>query len=194
MVYDTEVYSNTGGQASKATPTGAVAQFAASGKRIRKKELGLMQSMYGYVYVAQIAMGANQNQTIKALKEAEEYDGPSLIIAYSPCVNHGIRSGMGKAQAQQKKAVEAGYWSLYRYDPRLKAEGKNPFQLDSKEPTASFQDFLNSEVRYTSLKRSFPEEAEVLFAQSEADAKEVYKTYKRLASVDFSQEDKEEEK
>ncbi len=194
MVYDTEVYSNTGGQASKATPTGAVAQFAASGKRIRKKELGLMQSMYGYVYVAQIAMGANQNQTIKALKEAEEYDGPSLIIAYSPCVNHGIRSGMGKAQAQQKRAVEAGYWSLYRFDPRLKAEGKNPFQLDSKEPTASFQDFLNSEVRYTSLKRSFPEEAEVLFAQSEADAKDVYKTYKRLASVDFSQEDKEEEK
>ena len=192
MVYDTQVYSNTGGQASKATPTGAVAQFAASGKRIRKKELGLMQSMYGYVYVAQIAMGANQNQTIKAIKEAESYDGPSLIIAYSPCVNHGIRSGMGKAQAQQKRAVEAGYWALYRYDPRLKAEGKNPFQLDSKEPTASFQDFLNSEVRYTSLKRSFPEEAEVLFAQSEEDAREVYKTYKRLASVDFSTEDKED--
>ena len=193
MVFDTEVYSNTGGQSSKATPTGAVAQFATSGKRIRKKELGLMQSVYGYVYVASIAMGANQNQTIRAIKEAESYDGPSLIIAYAPCINHGIRSGMGKAQEQQKRAVKAGYWTLYRYDPRLKAEGKNPFVIDSKEPTESYQEFINSEVRYTSLKRSFPEEAEILFAQAEEDAKETYDLYKKLASIDYSDSDSEEE-
>ncbi|MDO5755003.1 MAG: pyruvate:ferredoxin (flavodoxin) oxidoreductase [Tissierellia bacterium] len=191
LVFDTEVYSNTGGQASKATPTAAVAQFAAAGKRVRKKDLGLMASNYGYVYVAQIAMGANQNQTLKAIREAESYDGPSLIIAYSPCINHGIRTGMGKSQAQEKRAVEAGYWHLYRYDPRREEEGKNPFILDSKEPKASFQDFINSEVRYTSLKRSFPEEAEILFAEAERDAKERYNKYVRLANMDYST-DKEE--
>lgn len=192
MVFDTEVYSNTGGQASKSTPTAAVAQFAASGKRIRKKDLGLMAASYGYVYVAQIAMGANQNQTLKALKEAESYDGPSLIIAYAPCINHGIRQGMGKSQAQEKKAVEAGYWHLYRFDPRLEAEGKNPFVLDSKAPTASFQDFISSEVRYTSLKRSFPEEAEILFAEAEKDAKARYQSYLRMANMDWNTDKVEE--
>ena len=181
LVFDTEVYSNTGGQSSKSTPRAAVAQFAASGKRIKKKDLGMMAASYGYVYVAQIAMGANQNQTIKAIREAEAYDGPSLIIAYSPCINHGIRIGMGKTQEQEKRAVAAGYWHLYRFDPRLKDEGKNPFQLDSKEPSESFQDFINSEVRYTSLKRTFPEEAEILFVKAEEDAKERYEGYKRLA-------------
>ena len=171
---DTEVYSNTGGQSSKGTPTAAVAKFASAGKRIRKKDLGLMATTYGYVYVAQIAMGANQNQTIKAIREAEAYPGPSLIIAYSPCINHGIKTGMGTSQAQQKKAVEAGYWHLYRFDPRLKEQGKNPFVLDSKEPKASFQEFINSEVRYTSLKRTFPEEAEILFAEAERDSKDRY--------------------
>lgn len=181
MVFDTEVYSNTGGQSSKSTPRAAVAQFAASGKRIKKKDLGMMASNYGYVYVAQVAMGANQNQTLKAIREAEAYDGPSLIIAYSPCINHGIKAGMGKTQDQEKRAVEAGYWHLYRFDPTLKAEGKNPFQLDSKEPSASFQEFISSEVRYTSLKRTFPEEAEILFAKAEEDAKDRYEGYKRLA-------------
>ncbi|MBE0652830.1 MAG: pyruvate:ferredoxin (flavodoxin) oxidoreductase, partial [Bacteroidales bacterium] len=152
LVMDTEVYSNTGGQASKATPVGAVAKFAASGKKIRKKDLGVMAMSYGYVYVAQVAMGASQSQYLKAIREAEAYPGPSLIIAYSPCINHGLRAGMGATQAQQKKAVEAGYWSLYRYNPLLEEEGQNPFQMDSKEPDWSlFQDFLKSEVRYTSL-------------------------------------------
>ena len=186
LVMDTEVYSNTGGQSSKATPTAAVAKFAASGKRIRKKDLGLMATTYGYVYIAQIAMGANQAQTIKAIREAEAYPGPSLIIAYAPCINHGIRTGMGTTQKQEKKAVEAGYWHLYRFDPRLKEEGKNPFQLDSKPPTASFQEFINSEVRYTSLKRTFPEDAEILFAEAERDANERYDNYKRMASYDYS--------
>ena len=186
MVFDTEVYSNTGGQASKSTPTAAVAQFAASGKKVRKKDLGLMASTYGYVYVAQIAMGANQNQTLKAIREAEEYDGPSLIIAYSPCINHGIKAGMGKSQRQEKLAVEAGYWHLYRFDPTLAEEGKNPFQLDSKEPTGSFQDFIRGEVRYLSLQKSFPEQAEELFQEAERDAKERYNTYKRMAEMDYS--------
>ncbi|WP_073341923.1 pyruvate:ferredoxin (flavodoxin) oxidoreductase [Caldanaerobius fijiensis] len=181
LVFDTEVYSNTGGQSSKATPTAAVAQFAASGKRIRKKDLGMMAMSYGYVYVAQVAMGANQNQLIKALVEAEAYPGPSLIIAYAPCINHGIRGGMGCSQLEEKRAVEAGYWHLYRYNPLLKKEGKNPFILDSKEPTASFRDFLMGEVRYSALTRTFPEIAEELFKKAEEDAKERYENYKRLA-------------
>jgi len=184
LVLDTEVYSNTGGQASKSTPAGAVAKFASSGKKIRKKDLGQMAMTYGYVYVAQVSIGANQSQYFKALREAEEYNGPSLIIAYSPCINHGLRNGMGKTQAQGKAAVEAGYWHLYRFDPRLEAEGKNPFQLDSKEPDwTKFQDFLKSEVRYTSLLKEFPQNAEELFKQAEANAKWRYNGYKRIAGV-----------
>ena len=187
LVLDTEVYSNTGGQASKSTPIAAVAKFAASGKRIRKKDLGMMAMSYGYVYVAQVAMGANQNQYFKALKEAESYPGPSLIIAYSPCINHGLRNGMGLSQQQIKLAVEAGYWQMYRYDPRLESEGKNPFQLDSKEPDWSkFQDFLKSEVRFTSLQKSFPEEAKVLFQAAEENARWRYNSYVRKAAIDFS--------
>lgn len=187
LVLDTEVYSNTGGQASKSTPVGAVAKFAASGKKIRKKDLGMIAMSYGYVYVAQVAMGANQTQYLKALREAEAYPGPSLIIAYSPCINHGLRKGMGKAQEQQADAVEAGYWSLYRYNPLLEQEGKNPFQLDSKEPDFSkFQGFLDSEVRYTSLKKSFPKEAHELFAAAEENAKWRYYSYRRMADMDFS--------
>nr|MCU0408098.1 pyruvate:ferredoxin (flavodoxin) oxidoreductase [Bacteroidales bacterium] len=188
LVLDTEVYSNTGGQASKSTPVGAVAKFAASGKKIRKKDLGLMAMSYGYVYVAQVAMGANNAQFFKALKEAEAYPGPSLIIAYSPCINHGLRDGMGKTQAQTKAAVEAGYWHNYRYNPVLEAEGKNPFILDSKEPDWSkFQDFLKSEVRYTSLVKAFPKEAEVLFKAAEENSRWRYKQYQRLASApDFA--------
>ena len=181
LVFDTEVYSNTGGQSSKATPLSAVAQFAASGKKVRKKDLGLMMTTYGYIYVAQVAMGANQNQTLKAIKEAESYDGPSLIICYAPCINHGIRMGMGKSQYREKQAVESGYWHLWRFDPRLADEGKNPFQLDSKEPSESFQEFIQGEVRYSSLKRSFPESADELYAEAEKAAKERYETYKRLA-------------
>jgi len=184
LVLDTEVYSNTGGQASKSTPAGAIAKFASSGKKIRKKDLGQMAITYGYVYVAQVSIGANQSQFFKALREAEEYNGPSLIIAYSPCINHGLRNGMGKTQAQGKAAVEAGYWHLYRFDPRLEAEGKNPFQLDSKEPDwTKFQDFLKSEVRYTSLLKEFPQNAEELFKQAEINAKWRYNGYKRMSGV-----------
>lgn len=185
LVMDTEVYSNTGGQSSKATPTGAVAKFAASGKRIRKKDLGRMALTYGYVYVAQIAMGANMNHTIRTILEAESYPGPSLIIAYSPCINHGIRTGMGTSILQEKRAVEAGYWHLYRYNPTRKAEGKNPFSLDSKEPSTSFREFLMSEVRYSSLQRTFPDVAEDLFDKAEQDAKERLQEYQRLASYTF---------
>lgn len=181
LVFDTEVYSNTGGQSSKATPKAAVAKFAASGKRVTKKNLGLMMTSYGYVYVAQVAMGANMNQLTKALKEAESYDGPSLIIAYAPCINHGIRSGMGTTVKQEKKAVDTGYWHLYRFDPRLKAEGKNPFMLDSREPKEPFMDFINSEVRYTSLRKTFPEIADELFEAAEEDAKSKYEQYKKLS-------------
>jgi pyruvate-ferredoxin/flavodoxin oxidoreductase len=188
LVLDTEVYSNTGGQSSKATPIGAVAKFASSGKKVRKKDLGAMAITYGYVYVAQVAMGASQNQFLKALREAEAYPGPSVIIAYSPCINHGLRAGMGKSQEEQKRAVEAGYWHLYRYNPLLEKEGKNPFELDSKEPDWSkFQDFLNGEVRYTSLKKAFPKEAKELFAAAEKDAKWRFNSYKRMASMDYSQ-------
>ncbi len=177
LVFDTEVYSNTGGQASKSTPIGAVAQFAASGKKVKKQDLGMIAMSYGYVYVAQVAMGANQAQTLKAFREAEKHKGPSIIIAYAPCINHGIKGGLSGAQQQEKKAVECGYWHLYRYNPALKDEGKNPFTLDSKEPTASFQEFLQTEVRYTSLQRAFPEEAKELFEAAEAAAKERYQSY-----------------
>ncbi|NLJ98010.1 MAG: pyruvate:ferredoxin (flavodoxin) oxidoreductase [Tissierellia bacterium] len=181
LVMDTEVYSNTGGQSSKATPTAAVAKFAASGKKMRKKDLGMIATTYGYVYVAQVAMGANMNQLLRALREAESYDGPSLIIAYAPCINHGITTGMGTSIRQEKKAVDSGYWHLYRFDPRLKEEGKNPFVLDSKEPKEEFLDFINTEVRYTSLKRSFPEIADELFAAAEQDAKAKYEKYKKMS-------------
>ncbi|MCD6355273.1 MAG: pyruvate:ferredoxin (flavodoxin) oxidoreductase [Prolixibacteraceae bacterium] len=187
LVLDTEVYSNTGGQSSKATPVGAVAKFAASGKKIRKKDLGAMMMAYGYVYVAQVAMGASNNQYFKALKEAEAYPGPSIIIAYAPCINHGLRASMGRSQEEEKKAVASGYWSLFRYNPLLEKEGKNPFQLDSKEPDWSkFKEFLNGEVRYTSLKKSFPETAEELFTSAEENAKWRYNSYKRMAAMDFS--------
>lgn len=186
LVLDTEVYSNTGGQSSKSTPVGAVAKFAASGKKIRKKDLGAMMMSYGYIYVAQVAMGANQAQYMKALKEAEEFHGPSIIIAYSPCINHGLRGSMGKSQDQTLKAVEAGYWTLFRYNPALEKEGKNPFQLDSKDPDWSrFQGFLNSEVRYSSLKKSFPAEADELFTAAEENAKWRHNSYKRWAAMDF---------
>lgn len=181
FVFDTEVYSNTGGQASKSTPAGAVAQFAASGKRVKKKDLGMMAMSYGYVYVAQVAMGANQAQLVKALKEAEAYPGPSLIIAYAPCINHGIKGGMSGAQTEIKKAVECGYWHMYRFNPLLKEEGKNPFTLDSKDPTGDFQAFIKNEVRYSSLQRTFPEIAQELFDKTEAYAKERLASYKRLA-------------
>jgi pyruvate-ferredoxin/flavodoxin oxidoreductase len=189
LVMDTEVYSNTGGQSSKATPVGAVAKFASSGKRIRKKDLGAMMMSYGYVYVAQVAMGANQAQYMKALKEAEAYPGPSLIIAYSPCINHGLRASMGKTQEEEKKAVEAGYWSLFRYNPLLENEGKNPFQLDSKDPDWNkFQEFLNGEVRYTSLKKSFPAIADELFQSAQDNAKWRHNSYRRMTAMDFSKE------
>lgn len=181
LVFDTEVYSNTGGQSSKSTPAGAVAKFAASGKKTRKKDLGMIAMSYGYVYVAQVAMGANQNQLIKAMLEAEKYHGPSLIIAYAPCINHGIRAGMSCTQEETKKAVETGYWQLYRYNPLLAEEGKNPFILDSKEPIKPFRDFIDNEVRYSSLKVSFPEHAEELFNKAESDAKARYNTYKKLS-------------
>jgi pyruvate-ferredoxin/flavodoxin oxidoreductase len=187
LVMDTEVYSNTGGQASKSTPVAAVAKFAASGKKIRKKDLGAMVMTYGYVYVAQVAMGASQTQFLKALKEAEAYPGPSIIIAYSPCINHGLRAGMGKTQEESKRAVEAGYWQLYRYNPMLEEEGKNPFQLDSKEPDwDKFMDFLKGEVRYTSLYKAFPAEAEILSKEAVKNAKWRYESYKRLAAMDFA--------
>ncbi|MBU1719068.1 MAG: 4Fe-4S binding protein, partial [Bacteroidetes bacterium] len=186
FVLDTEVYSNTGGQSSKATPVGAVAKFAASGKKIRKKDLGMMAMSYGYVYVAQVAMGASQSQVLKAIREAEAYPGPSLIIAYAPCINHGLRAGMGKSQEQMDFAVKSGYWHTYRFNPQLEAEGQNPFILDSKEPDwVRFQEFLDSEVRYTSLKKSFPEEAAVLFKVAEENAKWRYNSYRRLAAMEF---------
>ncbi len=184
LVMDTEVYSNTGGQSSKATPTGSVAKFAASGKKTKKKDLGRMLMTYGYVYVASVAMGANKNQCLKAFLEAESYPGPSIIIAYAPCINQGLKKGMGKSQEEEKLAVESGYWPLYRYDPRLAAEGKNPFQLDMKDPTGDFQDFLMGEVRYASLHQTFPEEAKKLHSQLEAEYADRYQTYKRMAETE----------
>ncbi|MFV0527356.1 MAG: pyruvate:ferredoxin (flavodoxin) oxidoreductase [Lachnospiraceae bacterium] len=183
MVYDTEVYSNTGGQASKSTPTGAVAQFAAGGKEVKKKDLASIAMSYGYVYVAQIAMGADYNQTVKAIAEAEAYPGPSLIIAYAPCINHGIKVGMSKAQTEEELAVKAGYWHNFRYNPELKLEGKNAFLLDSKAPTGDYQEFLDGEVRYNALKRSNPEKAARLFKQSEGFAKERYEYLNRLVTL-----------
>ncbi|HIT83366.1 MAG TPA: pyruvate:ferredoxin (flavodoxin) oxidoreductase, partial [Candidatus Avibacteroides faecavium] len=182
LVLDTEVYSNTGGQASKATPIGAIAKFAASGKRVRKKDLGLIASTYGYVYAAQVAMGADQAQTLKAIREAEAYDGPSIIIAYAPCINHGLKAGMGKSQAEEKAAVACGYWHLWRYNPELEKEGKNPFTLDSKEPDwSAFKTFLKGEVRYASVMKQYPAEAEELFQAAEDNARWRYNNYKRLA-------------
>lgn len=190
LVLDTEVYSNTGGQSSKATPVGAIAKFAASGKRIRKKDLGLMATTYGYVYVAQIAMGADQAQTLKAIREAEAYDGPSLIIAYAPCINHGLKKGMGKSQQEEADAVACGYWHLWRYNPALEEEGKNPFSLDSKEPDWSkFQDFLKGEVRFASLTKQFPAEAAQLFQAAEDNAKWRLNNYKRLAKQQWGVEE-----
>ncbi|AGK97815.1 pyruvate:ferredoxin (flavodoxin) oxidoreductase [Clostridium pasteurianum] len=181
FVFDTEVYSNTGGQSSKSTPTAAIAQFAAGGKRTKKKDLGMMAMSYGYVYVAQIAMGADKNQTIKAITEAEAYPGPSLIIGYSPCINQGLRAGMGCSQLEEKKAVDCGYWAMYRFNPTLKEAGKNPFSLDSKEPTGDFKEFLLGEVRFASLKKVYPDKADELFAKTEQDAKERLESYKFLA-------------
>ena len=187
LVLDTEVYSNTGGQSSKSTPIAAVAKFAASGKRIRKKDLGMMITTYGYVYVAQVAMGANQRQFLTALKEAEAYKGPSLIIAYSPCISHGLKKGMGSAQWEEKQAVDSGYWHLWRYNPALEEEGKNPFIMDSKEPDWSkFDEFLGREVRYTSLEKAFPEEAGELYAAAKLSAQWRYKSYLRMAAADYS--------
>lgn len=181
LVLDTEVYSNTGGQASKSTAAGAIAKFAAGGKNTKKKDLGMMAMSYGYVYVAQVAMGADPAQTLKAIREAEAYPGPSLVIAYCPCIEHGMKCGMGLSQLEEKKAVECGYWHLYRYDPRLKQKGKNPFTLDSKEPTGDFQQFLMGQNRYASLKLSFPKKAQELYDKATQDAQERYSGYRRLA-------------
>ena len=189
LVLDTEVYSNTGGQSSKATPVGAIAKFAAAGKRVRKKDLGLIATTYGYVYVAQIAMGADQAQCLKAIREAEAYDGPSLVIAYAPCINHGLKKGMGKSQAEEKAAVECGYWHLWRYNPALEAEGKNPFTLDSKEPDWSkFQDYLKGEVRFASVMKQYPAEAAELFQAAEDNAKWRLRSYKRMAAQNWDVE------
>ena len=182
LVFDTEVYSNTGGQASKSTPIGSVAQFAATGKATKKKDLPAIAMSYGYVYVAQIAMGADYNQCIKALVEAESYPGPSLVIGYAPCINHGIKGGMKSAQTEEKRAVQAGYWHTFRYDPRRADEGKNPFQLDSKAPTADYQEFIQSEVRYNRLSRTNPERAKALFEKAAKDAAAKYEKLAKMAA------------
>jgi pyruvate-ferredoxin/flavodoxin oxidoreductase len=182
LVLDTEVYSNTGGQSSKATNTAAIAKFAAGGKDTKKKDLGMMAMSYGYVYVAQVAMGADPAQTLKAIREAEAYNGPSIVICYCPCIEQGPKVGMGLSQLEEKKAVECGYWHLYRYNPDLKKEGKNPFTLDSKEPTGDFHAFLMGENRFASLALSFPEKAEELYAKAANDAKERLESYKTLAN------------
>jgi pyruvate-ferredoxin/flavodoxin oxidoreductase len=181
LVVDTEVYSNTGGQSSKATPVGAVAQFAAAGKQAQKKELGLLAMGYDNVYVAQVALGADQNQLLRALKEAEAHKGPSLIVAYAPCISHGIARGMAFAQDEARLAVQSGYWALYRYNPALKKEGKNPFILDSKAPTVPLVDFMRGEVRFSALERTFPERAKVLSKQAQQAAAERYEKYLKLA-------------
>lgn len=188
LVLDTEVYSNTGGQSSKATPLGAIAKFAASGKRVRKKDLGMIATTYGYVYVAQIAMGADQAQCLKAIREAEAYAGPSIVIAYAPCINHGLKKGMGKSQAEEEKAVKCGYWHLWRFNPALEEEGKNPFSLDSKEPNwEAFQDYLKGEVRFASVMKQYPNEAEDLFNACEQMAKKRYQSYIRMTKMDWSE-------
>ncbi len=183
LVFDTEVYSNTGGQASKATPTGSTAKFASGGKRRRKKDLAAMAMTYGYVYVAQIAMGADYNQTVKAITEAEAYPGPSLIIAYAPCISHGIRSGMGSSQHEEAKAVEAGYWHLFRFNPALKEQGQNPFHLDSKQPTMDYREFLSGENRYHLLSRMHPDIAEELFTEAAGYAEEKYQYLNKLSKL-----------
>lgn len=185
LVFDTEIYSNTGGQSSKATPTAAAAKFAASGKKIRKKDLGLMAMSYGYVYVAQVSMGANMNHTAKVIAEAEAYPGPSLIIAYAPCVSHGIKTGMGTSVAQEKRAVESGFWHLYKYNPELKKQGKNPFILDSREPKSSFRDFILSELRFSQIQNTFPDIAEDLYTKAEEDAKDRFETYRRMSEMQY---------
>ena len=182
LVLDTEVYSNTGGQASKATPTGSTAKFASGGKQTRKKDLAAMLMTYGDVYVAQIAMGADYNQTLKAVLEAESYHGPSLIIAYAPCISHGVKAGLGCSQHEEAKAVETGYWHLFRYNPELLKQGKNPFTLDSKAPTLDYEEFLAGETRYTVLEHMDPEKAKELFAQAQSDAREKYERLLRLAA------------
>ncbi len=188
LVLDTEVYSNTGGQSSKATPVGAIAKFAAAGKRVRKKDLGMIATTYGYVYVAQVAMGADQGQTLKAIREAEAYDGPSLVIAYAPCINHGLKLGMGKSQQEEADAVKCGYWHLWRYNPAMEQEGKNPFTLDSKEPEwEKFQDFLKGEVRFSSVAKQYPSEAAELFQAAEDNAKWRYNSYKRMLQLNWGE-------
>ena len=179
LVMDTEVYSNTGGQSSKATPTAAIAKFAAGGKEVKKKDLGAILMSYGYIYVAQVSLGADPAQTLKAIREAEAYPGPSIVIAYCPCLEHGIKGGMGNSQLEQKRAVECGYWSLYRFDPRLKEAGKNPFILDSKEPTGNLMEYLKSERRYASLMDAFPERAQRLYEKEVRDAADRLESYKR---------------
>jgi len=183
MVFDTEVYSNTGGQSSKATPTGATAQFAAAGKETKKKDLAGMAMTYGYVYVAQIAIGADYNQAVKAIAEAEAYPGPSLVIAYAPCINHGIRKGMGKSITEEELAVKAGYWFNFRYNPALAKEGKDAFSLDSKAPTESYEDFINGEVRYSALMKANPDRARKLFDKAEGEAKDKYEYLNKLIEL-----------
>jgi pyruvate-ferredoxin/flavodoxin oxidoreductase len=189
IVYDTEVYSNTGGQSSKATPTGSVAKFAASGKKTPKKDMGQMMMSYGYVYVASVAMGANKNQLMKALTEAEAYPGPSLILAYAPCINQGILVGMGKTQAEEELAVKSGYWPLYRYNPQLAKDGKNPLILDSKKPDGSLQQFLEGEIRYASLKKTFPQEAERLHAMLNEWVNSRYEHLSKMAGAGAAPEE-----
>ena len=189
LVFDTEIYSNTGGQSSKSTPLAAVAKFASSGKKTGKKDLGRMMMTYGNVYVAQVGINADNMQLLRALEEAERYKGPSLVICYAPCISHGLKEGMGRSMDNIKQAVKCGYWHLYRYNPELKKEGKNPFKLDSKEPTESFRDFIMSQVRYSALMKQFPEEAEELFMRAELQAKERYETYKILNDQTFGQEE-----
>jgi pyruvate-ferredoxin/flavodoxin oxidoreductase len=193
LVLDTEVYSNTGGQSSKATPTGAIAKYAASGKKIGKKDMARMMMSYGYIYVATISMGANKNQTLKALLEAERYPGPSLIIAYAPCINQGIKKGMGKTQEEMKLAVESGYWPIFRFNPQLTHEGKNPFTLDSKQPDGSLQEFLSGEVRFAALEKSFPEESKRLRAALGEEVEEKYAMLKMMADAGKKESDAEKE-
>ena len=184
MVFDTELYSNTGGQSSKATPVGSTAKFAAGGKEVKKKDLASIAMSYGYVYVAQISMGADYNQTVKAIAEAEAYEGPSLIIAYAPCINHGIKVGMSKAQTEEEKAVKTGYWHLFRYNPALRGEaGKSAFSLDSKAPTEEYKDFLAGENRYAALQKANPEKAEKLFTEAEQVAKDRYTYLNKLVTL-----------
>ena len=185
LVFDTEIYSNTGGQSSKSTPMAAMAKFAAAGKRTRKKDLGRMMMAYGNVYVAQVAMGADKNQLVKAMLEAEAYEGPSIIIAYATCISHGLKAGMGKSISHMGDAVKSGYWHLYRYNPLLEEQGKNPFTLDSKEPTENFRDFIMGQVRYSAIKKQYPEQAEELFEMAEKQAKDRLASYKRLAAQEF---------